>query len=168
VAARIFEPFFTTQFVGEGTGLGLSVSLGIAQAHGGSLALVPTDRGARFALTLPVASMQSVSVSDETVEVLAVGGLAVRLPNRALALVEVVIPRVRRDFAILDLGDLRDDAVHELAVVGGHEREALSLQQREARNISRRASHIPSISSAFRIDQTIRRGSSGLRCIVRS
>jgi PAS domain S-box-containing protein len=69
VAARIFEPFFTTKFVGEGTGLGLSVSLGIAQAHGGSLALVPTDRGARFALTLPVASMQPVTVSNETVDV---------------------------------------------------------------------------------------------------
>jgi PAS domain S-box-containing protein len=61
-AARIFEPFFTTKFVGEGTGLGLSVSLGIAEAHGGSLALVPSARGARFALTLPVASMPSVSV----------------------------------------------------------------------------------------------------------
>ena len=68
-AARIFEPFFTTKFVGEGTGLGLSVSLGIAEAHGGSLALVPSARGARFALTLPVASMPSVSVSGETVEV---------------------------------------------------------------------------------------------------
>ncbi len=69
VAARIFEPFFTTKFVGEGTGLGLSVSLGIAQAHGGSLALVPTPRGACFALTLPVAAMPAVRMSNETIEV---------------------------------------------------------------------------------------------------
>jgi signal transduction histidine kinase len=67
VASRIFEPFFTTKSIGEGTGLGLSLSLGIAEAHGGTLKLIPTDGGARFALTLPLAAMPVVNATAETV-----------------------------------------------------------------------------------------------------
>lgn len=59
---RIFEPFYTTKLVGEGTGLGLSVSLGIAQAHGGALRLVPSSRGACFRLMLPSAPEMSVDL----------------------------------------------------------------------------------------------------------
>lgn len=50
--ASVFDPFFTTKPVGAGTGLGLSISHKIAQEHGGSLRLVPGDRGACFRLTL--------------------------------------------------------------------------------------------------------------------
>lgn len=54
VGERIFEPFFTTRPPGQGTGLGLTVSLQIAQACGGSLRLVPETRvGAIFELALP-------------------------------------------------------------------------------------------------------------------
>ena len=51
---RIFEPFFTTKPQGEGTGMGLSFSQGLAEAHGGRLTLVRSDSGACFRLTLPI------------------------------------------------------------------------------------------------------------------
>jgi two-component system NtrC family sensor kinase len=53
LAGRVFEPFFSTKEVGEGTGLGLSIAMGIAEAHGGTLTLVPTEKGACFRLALP-------------------------------------------------------------------------------------------------------------------
>ena len=54
VRRRIFEPFFTTKPQGEGTGVGLSFSMGLAEAHGGRLTLQPSAVGATFRLTLPV------------------------------------------------------------------------------------------------------------------
>lgn len=53
LAGRVFEPFYTTKSVGAGMGLGLSLAFGIASAHGGTLELCPTARGACFRLTLP-------------------------------------------------------------------------------------------------------------------
>ena len=54
---RIFDPFFTSIEVGEGTGLGLSVSYGIVKAHGGKISVESTvGEGTVFHVQLPVVS----------------------------------------------------------------------------------------------------------------
>jgi signal transduction histidine kinase len=57
VMARMFDPFFTTRAVGEGMGLGLSVSHAIVAAHGGTLtATSAIGKGSIFRLELPAAA----------------------------------------------------------------------------------------------------------------
>jgi two-component system NtrC family sensor kinase len=58
--ARIFEPYFTTKPTGVGTGVGLAVSLGIVEAHGGTLTVAcPDEGGAVFTVTLPLGTVDA-------------------------------------------------------------------------------------------------------------
>ncbi len=48
------QPFFTTKPTGQGTGLGLSLSYDIIQAHGGELKVKTKEgEGAEFIIQLP-------------------------------------------------------------------------------------------------------------------
>jgi len=52
---KVFDPFFTTKKQGEGTGLGLYVSYGIVNDHGGTIRVENiADSGVRFTVSLPV------------------------------------------------------------------------------------------------------------------
>lgn len=66
VCQRIFDPFFSTK--SEGSGLGLSVSFAIAQAHGGDLGVdSEVGKGSTFTLALPI-DEASAAVGQSTGE----------------------------------------------------------------------------------------------------
>jgi signal transduction histidine kinase len=52
---RIFEPFFTSRRREGGSGLGLPIVRSLLQASRGTVELLPSERGARFRLRLPIA-----------------------------------------------------------------------------------------------------------------
>lgn len=60
--SKIFNPFFTSKEAARGTGLGLSVSLGIAEGHGGNIEVESImGEGSTFSLVLPMeAGMEEV------------------------------------------------------------------------------------------------------------
>lgn len=68
IRAQIFDPFFTTKPLGAGTGIGLSISRGLAEAQDGRLALVASSLGgAAFELTLPLASQDGSGARTDDV-----------------------------------------------------------------------------------------------------
>jgi signal transduction histidine kinase len=55
VQGRLFDPFFTTKPVGQGTGLGLSLSHGIIERHGGRIQVESAPgEGTSFVIDLPL------------------------------------------------------------------------------------------------------------------
>ncbi len=54
---RLFEPFFTSKRAEGGTGLGLSIAQSLIEANRGTISLVPSEKGAVFLLSLPLAAV---------------------------------------------------------------------------------------------------------------
>lgn len=63
IRTRIFEPYFTTKPIGMGTGVGLSVSMGIVESHGGTITVTcPPQGGTHFHVCLPLMRAAEVAV----------------------------------------------------------------------------------------------------------
>jgi hypothetical protein len=71
---QIFQPFFTTKPPGQGTGLGLSTSLGIVENHGGFMTVQSTaGQGTEFKVYLPAPGIAGVSETESTAPPLPAG-----------------------------------------------------------------------------------------------
>ena len=94
VRHRIFEPFFTTkrQSSGGGTGIGLSFSQGIIEAHGGTIKVEPSRRGAHFRVDLPAAAGEALIVA----------------PREPVAIIPDSLPARRRCLIVEDEPDVAE------------------------------------------------------------
>jgi two-component system cell cycle sensor histidine kinase/response regulator CckA len=93
--ARAFEPFFTTKAEGEGTGLGLAVVYGVAEALGGSIAIESTPgEGTTVQVLLPAgiraAEPDTAALADD-------GGPVAGAPRVLLVEDREVVRRLTRD-----------------------------------------------------------------------
>jgi PAS domain S-box-containing protein len=64
--AHIFEPFFTTKTVGEGMGMGLSITFGIIEKHHGTISVESIEgEGTCFTIRLPLAESAATAATEK-------------------------------------------------------------------------------------------------------
>jgi two-component system NtrC family sensor kinase len=116
-APHLFTPFFTTKAPGQGTGLGLSLSYGLVQSHGGVLSYEPpAEGGAEFRVVLPFHDapaepvLEPAPVPHETRRVLVVDAdpAVHRLVNALLSPEGIEVEAVRTGEQGLQLAADRD------------------------------------------------------------
>ncbi len=104
LAGRIFDPFFTTKEMGHGTGMGLAVSRGMAEAQGGTLDLLPVETGAAFQLTLPIAHDAEPPVQADAAPPVAVPStLRALVVDDEIEVAELIRDSLKDMFAAVDL-----------------------------------------------------------------
>ena len=104
---RIFDPFYTTKSAERGTGLGLSVCLGILRQHGGEIAVKSTPgEGSVFRVQLPLARSGELAAAPLAGDRAAPGPAAVVMP--------CFEPGPRREVLVIDDEEYITNLVQEL------------------------------------------------------
>jgi len=120
---RIFEPFFTTKSVGRGTGLGLSVALGIVEGHRGLIAVdSEVGRGTVFTIYLRLSDERPAPPSRlEAARALVPGGTETLLVIEDEELLRSLLKSVleARGYVVLTA----DDGPHGLELFEAHKGE---------------------------------------------
>jgi two-component system NtrC family sensor kinase len=116
---RLFEPYFTTKPIGVGTGVGLAVSLGIIEAHGGNIEVeCPPERGTTFHIVLPIGAVAEAGAGPTT-----------RTDDKQGPLTVLVVddePSIRETLA-----EILDGAGHRVNTAASGE-EALRMLERQS------------------------------------
>ena len=104
VLPRVFEPFFTTKEVGAGTGLGLSVSYGIVEQHGGRLGVESRPGRTVFTLELPAGAPAASPAPSAAPAPGALGrGRGARVVEDEPGVAELVVTLLRENDWTVDL-----------------------------------------------------------------
>jgi signal transduction histidine kinase len=102
IAERALEPFFTTKGPGQGTGLGLSMAYGVAQAAGGALTIDSEEgRGTTVSIVLPMTGQEPSSLAAADAPP----------PSRSVA---------ARSILLVDDDDVVRSTIEEMLAAAGH------------------------------------------------
>ncbi|MCK4978860.1 MAG: response regulator, partial [Candidatus Delongbacteria bacterium] len=91
VLDRIFEPYFTTKGKDEGTGLGLSVVLGIVKSHGGKIyTKSQPGKGSMFRIYFPLLEEKGINKKNKKIECVKGGNEHILVVDDELILTEII------------------------------------------------------------------------------
>ncbi len=88
IAEKIYDPFFTTKRPGGGSGLGLTICLGVIKDHSGKIEVQSSTRGATFRVLLPAAVEKSQTRGTQALPPRNVPAVSSVLMGRRLLIVD--------------------------------------------------------------------------------